>query len=220
VLICVCSAKGGAGATVVVAGLASAIASRGDDVLLVDLDGDLPAVFGLPEPPVGLGDWLAAGPDVDVGALGRLEVDSGLDGVRLLPLGASREWPTARGAALVALLGVEHRTVLVDGGAVGPGGSASLLRDAVRERCGSSLLVTRPCYLSLRRAMRDGARVDGIVLVREPGRSLDAVDVERVLHAPVVAKVDLDPAVARLVDAGLLASRPPRGLTKPLRRVA
>jgi hypothetical protein len=41
-----------------------------------------------------------------------------------------------------------------------------------------------------------------------------------VLHAPVVAKIDLDPGVARLVDAGLLASRAPRGLTKPLRRVA
>ena len=202
-LICVCSAKGGAGAPVVVTGVASTMASRGDELLLVDLDGDLPAVLGLPEPAVGIGDWLAAGPDVDVGALGRLEVDTGVDGVRLLPLGSVREWPVDRGAALVALLGVDHRTVLVDGGVVGSGGSVAALRDAVLERCASSLLVTRPCYLSLRRAARHGGRVDGVVLVREPGRALDAVDVERVLHAPVVAKVALDPTIARLVDAGV-----------------
>jgi hypothetical protein len=220
VLICVSSAKGGAGATVVVTGLASALAARGDDVLLVDLDGDLPAVFGLPEPVVGLGDWLDAGPDLDVGALGRLEVATGIDRVRLLPLGTRREWPTDRGAALVALLGVEHRTVLVDGGTVGPAGCASRLSDELRDRCESSLLVTRPCYLSLRRALRHESRVDGVVLVREPGRALDSVDVARVLRAPVVAKVDLDPGVARLVDAGLLGTKAPRGLTRPLRRVA
>jgi Mrp family chromosome partitioning ATPase len=221
VLICVCSAKGGAGATVVVAALAAELARRGEEVLLVDLGGDLPAVLGLPEPAVGLGDWLDAGPDAPVGALGRLEVDAGVDGVRLLPLGPRRRWPADRGAALVALVGVEHRTVLVDGG-LGDGASESLvaLRDALRERAATSLLVTRPCYLALRRAIRDEHRPDGIVLVREPGRALDRVDVERILHAPVVAQLDVDPAVARLVDAGLLASKAPRSLTKPLRRVA
>jgi hypothetical protein len=221
VLINVCAAKGGAGATVVVAGLAAMLAARGEDVLVVDLDGDLPAVLGLSEPSVGLADWLAAGPDVSVGSLGRIEVATGGDRVAVLPLGAGRDWSPERTAALVSLLAVEHRTVVVDGGVVGTeSGALGDLRRAVRDASGSTVLVTRACYLALRRALRHDARPDGVVLVREQGRALDAGDVARVLHAPVVAKLDLDPAVSRLVDAGLLGSKPPRVLTRALRRVA
>jgi hypothetical protein len=221
VLIDVCAAKGGAGATVVVAGLAAMLAARGDDVLVVDLDGDLPAVLGLAEPTVGLGDWLAAGPDVSVGSLGRVEVATGTDRLAVLPLGSTREWSAERNAALVSLLAVEHRTVVVDGGVVGTEhGPLGDLRGAVREASGSTVLVTRACYLALRRALRHDARPDGVVLVREQGRALDAGDVARVLNAPVVAKLDLDPAIHRLVDAGLFATRPPRALTRALRRVA
>ena len=59
-----------------------------------------------------------------------------------------------------------------------------------------------------------------MVLLTEPGRSLTRVDVEDCVGAPVVAEVSVDPAVARAVDAGLLASRLPRGLAKELRRAA
>jgi hypothetical protein len=58
------------------------------------------------------------------------------------------------------------------------------------------------------------------VLLAEPGRALDATDVESVIGAPVVAQVSVDPAVARAVDAGLLASRLPRGLERALRGAA
>ena len=54
----------------------------------------------------------------------------------------------------------------------------------------------------------------------EPGRSLTRHDVAAALGAPVVAVVEIDPAVARAVDAGLLASRLPRGLARELRGVA
>jgi hypothetical protein len=37
-----------------------------------------------------------------------------------------------------------------------------------------------------------------------------------VVRAPVLAEVELDPAVARTVDAGLLAGRLPRSLAKAL----
>ena len=37
---------------------------------------------------------------------------------------------------------------------------------------------------------------------------------------PVVATVSFDPAVARAVDAGLLATRPPRVISKELSRAA
>ncbi len=81
----------------------------------------------------------------------------------------------------------------------------------VAARSTHSLLVTRACYLALRRAADPPLRPSGVVLVTEPGRALDRTDVEQVVGAPVRAEVAFDPAVARAVDAGLLASRlPPR----------
>jgi hypothetical protein len=51
-----------------------------------------------------------------------------------------------------------------------------------------------------------------VVVVEEPGRALVSRDVADVLAAPVMATVPLDPAVARAVDAGVLARRLPRVL--------
>ena len=88
------------------------------------------------------------------------------------------------------------------------------------ERVDRSLLVTRPCYLALRRAVRGETRPTGVVLVDEPGRALSRRDVEHALGVPVEATVSFDPAVARAVDAGLLATRLPRVISKELRRAA
>ena len=62
-----------------------------------------------------------------------------------------------------------------------------------------------PCYLSLR-ATLDVARrdVDGIVIVREPGRSLTRQDIATVTGLEVVAETQASPAVARAIDAGVL----------------
>jgi hypothetical protein len=57
-------------------------------------------------------------------------------------------------------------------------------------------------------------------LVDEPGRGLGQRDVEHALGVPVEAIVSLDPSVSRAVDAGLLASRLPRVMTRALRRAA
>jgi hypothetical protein len=75
------------------------------------------------------------------------------------------------------------------------------------------LSLTAPC-------LRSPVRPTGVVLVDEPGRSLGQRDIEHALGVPVEAVVSLDPAVARAVDAGLLASRVPRMVTRALRRVA
>ena len=77
-----------------------------------------------------------------------------------------------------------------------------------------SLLVTRLCYLALRRAVRAPLRPSGVVVVSEPGRSLRASDVVSLLGAPVVAELAYEPAVARAVDAGLLAKRLPASLAR------
>lgn len=86
------------------------------------------------------------------------------------------------------------------------------------ETYGVAYLVTRPCYLALRRAMTTTSmiRPDGLVVITEPGRALSVEDVAGVLETPVRAVIPQDPAVARAIDAGLLASRLPRTLARPL----
>jgi hypothetical protein len=59
-----------------------------------------------------------------------------------------------------------------------------------------------------------------VILVDEPGRGLAQRDVEHALGVPIEAVVSLDPTVSRAVDAGLLASRLPRVMTRALRRAA
>jgi hypothetical protein len=74
-------------------------------------------------------------------------------------------------------------------------------------------MVIRADYLALRRAI--GIRTpDRVVLILEPGRALRPVDVARSLGIPEsnITVVDIDPAIARAVDAGLLACRLPASL--------
>lgn len=216
-LIACWSVKGGSGTTVVSVALAAVLTrSSPSGVLLADLGGDVPAVAGLPEPSgPGLAEWLASGDTVPADALSRLEL-SGPGGLRVLAAGAS---PVAsapgRAEVLAALLASDPRPVVADCGC-GPH-DAGL---AVAAAASASLLVLRPCYLSLRRALQAPVRPSGVILVSEPGRALGRSDVEDVLGVPVRAVVGVDPAVARAVDAGVLPARLPRGLERSLRRAA
>lgn len=226
-LIACWSPKGGTGTTVVSCGLALVLArSRptAAGVLLADLSGDVPAVLGLPTPAgPGLVDWLAAGPDVPGDALGRLEVEAG-PGVRLLAWGGELTAGAAtsvdgreRGEELAEALvgGGRGRVVVADCGSAA--GGAALAVAAAAEL---SLLVLRPCYLALRRALAAPIRPSAVVLVDEPGRALTRRDIEEVMGVPVRAEIAYDPSIARAVDAGLLAGRVPRTLEKALREAA
>jgi len=203
------AAKGGSGTTVVVAALGLSVEPP---VLLVDLDGDLPSVYGLAEPSLpGVHDWVVsdAAPDrlIDLA----IPVVSGVSvvcaGLARAPAGAER-WKEL-GLALAA----HPATVVVDAGTGSP--PAQLVGAADR-----SLLVTRACYLALRRAVALDAHPTGVVLIEEAGRALRSRDVETAIDAPVVATLALDPAVARAVDAGLLAARLPRLIQRELRNAA
>lgn len=215
-LVACWSSKGGAGTTVVAASLALLLARRDPGgALFVDLAGDAPAVLGLPEPTSpGLAGWLAAGTDVPADALGRLEVATTEDRLHLLPRGAE---PLAadRADVLGHLLAADPRPVVADCGSDLLGAPLAIAAGATR-----SILVTRPCFLALRRALTAPLRPSEVVLLTEPGRSLTRLDVEDCLGAPVVAEVAVDPAVARAVDAGLLASRLPRSFARDLSRAA
>lgn len=218
-LIACWSVKGGAGTTVVATALATTLArSRPDGVLLVDLAGDVPAALGLPDPrDPGASGWLGAGSDVAADALARLELDVG-PGLALLPRGCGPLGPAeaARGEVMAGLLAADHRPVVVDAGVVvGEGPAAAMATVGT-----PSLLVTRACYLALRRAATAPIRPSGVVLVSEKGRRLTRRDVEHVVGAPVVAEIAVDPRIAQAVDSGMLTARLPGRVERSLRDAA
>jgi hypothetical protein len=214
VVVLVCwSVKGGVGVSVVAAALAVLMAQRGEEALLVDLAGDQPALLGVDSVGPGLGDWMEAGEDVAVDALRRLEI-AVVPKLSLLASGGTEhaQLDTDRLAVALALTNRPGRTTVVDLGVVAPGDS----RSSVITGAGRSVLVTRACYLALRRARDLPAEVDHqVVLVEEPGRALGRRDVAHALGVDSVCHISWEPAVARAVDAGTLAARIPG----PLRRL-
>ena len=218
-LTCCWSVKGGSGTTVVAASLALLAASSPAGALLVDLAGDVPAVLGLPEP-VGPGvrEWLAADPAVEADALGHLAT-AATPGLRVVPAGSASAMPRAVPPARVDLLGdalaANPGEVVVDLGVPAP----DLL--PLLARADRSLLVLRPCYLALRRATALPTRPTGVVLVdgARPGagaarhRGCRRREGRR-------PRSTCEPTIARAVDAGLLAGRLPRSLSRTLRAAA
>lgn len=85
---------------------------------------------------------------------------------------------------------------------------------------GRNLLVIRPCFMALQRALNaDLNSVDGIVLVEEDGRALTEREIEDVLGVTDIVRVPVEPAIARAVDAGLLTARVPKLLERHLARL-
>ena len=216
------AAKGGSGTTVVATALAL---SAPRPSLLVDLDGEIPAVLGIPDPDrPGVADWLTS--DTSTDHLADLLIDVAPQtwllpwraaAAELVRHGQHRPTDQARWATLGDWLHDWSNQwgcdVTVDVGTRPP-------PEPLAARATRSLLVTRPCYLSLRRAVRSPVRPTGVILVDEPGHGLRARDVEHALGAPIEATMSIDPAVSRAVDAGLIGHRLPKVMTRALRRVA
>jgi hypothetical protein len=255
------AAKGGSGTTVVAATLAL---HASVPTLLVDLDGELPTVLGLPESDrPGVGDWLASdAPAAHLDDL-LLTVD---DHTSLLPWrgggvvagGADAsgvgtdpdrqrqlvDWLVAWGPAHIGSSsrrsggrGRTHRRRPsarsfrreIGGSAPAPDARpAQVIVDAgtgepwseLACACERRLLVTRRCYLALRRAGRMVAEPTGVIVVDEAGRSLSNRDIEASLGTEVVASISVDPSVARAVDAGLLTVRLPSIMRRELNDAA
>lgn len=227
------STKGGSGTSTVAAGLAGILgrrtnphSTRAGRVLTVDLCGDLPAVLGTATPLTGLSEWLDRSSDHD---FEELCIDCGR-GVHLVPTGSSclPDSSSPTWSRLVAVLD-DHLTrgehVVIDAGTEA---LPHLFTTSALARSTTSpirvLLVVRPCYLALRRAIEERSEsdgyADGIVLVTGEGRVLTRRDVESVLGIPVIAEVPLDPDVARRVDSGLFLSRLPVSLVAALEPMA
>jgi Mrp family chromosome partitioning ATPase len=218
------SPKGGSGTTVVAVTLARVLADRDDHgALIVDLGGDVPAALGHPEPSgPGVAEWLAAGDEAPADGLARIEQPLGTR-LGLVARGRGPLVSPTRAELLAAALSADRRAVVIDCGPVAVGLSSSESGEIGRVFAATathSLLVVRPCYLALRRAVAMSFRPSGVVVVQEPGRALEPTDIGDVLGVPVVAVVQHDPAVGRMVDAGLLGVRLPGSLVRALRKAA
>ena len=206
-MLIVCwSAKGGSGTTVVSCSLAL-LAARLQPTLLIDLAGDVPAALGLAEPgSPGVHDWILT-PTANSRAAGGLTISVN-DNLQVLPRG--QRTASSDDERWGALADLDNTNVIVDAGTGAP-------PPALFARADQRFLVTQPCYLSLRRHAASGLTPTGVVLMCQPGRALRHDDVVHAIKAPIVAEVAFDPAVARAVDAGLLAARIPRHLAGSLR---
>jgi hypothetical protein len=215
------SLKGGSGTTVVAVALASLAGRRhGTGALVVDLAGDVPAVSGLPDGAgPGVAEWLAAGSAVAPDGWSRLEVRVAPH-LSVVPRGRGPLVGGERAAVLAGMLAAAGRPVVVDCGVLAPPGDSLAAGHVLAAAATHSWLVTRPCYLSLRRCAALPLRPSGVVVVDEPARALRAADIEAAVGAPVVARVPCDAAIARAVDRGDLPKALPRGLARALRAAA
>lgn len=214
-LIACWSVKGGSGTTVVATSLALLLSRRASaGALIVDLGRDVASVLAVPEPAgPGAAEWSVAA-DVGPPALERLITPVG---PRLGLIGRGPgHLDGARLATGLASLATPERPVIADLGVVDTG-VAGL---EVAAEATMSLLVLRPCYLALRRAIRAPIRPSAVILVDEPDRVLSPSDVADTLGVPIRAIVPIESGIARAVDAGLLSARLPRALSRALRDAA
>lgn len=193
------SSKGGNCTTVTAAALAVVSAQRGVNTLLIDLCGDVPAVLGVTEPTSpGVNDWLGETRSSDPESL----VMSGTPvtgGLVVVHRGARFVEGQPRWDDLAsAIISLPH-TVIIDAG-------TGYFPDQLRAAVDDVVLVTKPCYLSLRRATQIPSPTK-LFVINEEGRALSATDVAHVVGLPVAATIPHNPTISRAVDAGLLLER-------------
>ena len=203
------SPKGGTGTSVVAASLAI-VSSSSSPTLLVDLSGDQAAILGLPQPPIGLSDW--------ANGMTYREFDEIIslchDNLYLAPTGTF-DFETLNANAwdkLLRALSLKHSegcNIIVDLGRAD-------IPIALRKIVDTCYLVTRPCYLALRRAVDLETAFSGVIVVNEPDRVLTSRDVESVLKLKCVAEIPYTSEISRRVDSGLLKSRLPMALQSVL----
>lgn len=208
-----CAPKAGVGTSVLAAAVAIE-ASKTVPTTVVDFGGDLAQILGVEvDGRHGVNDWLSATADVEPEALVHLHVEVAPN-LTLLPAGTALPSSTVaveRAVALVeALRRSEHR-VIADVGVLAGMGDPRAIMCVTGDR---TTCVVRGCYLALRRFANLPVAVDDVVEIEEAGRALRTIDIEAVVGMAIAARIPFDPAISRVVDAGLLVSRLPR----PLRR--
>ena len=193
------SPKGGNCTTVTAAARALLSARGGTSTLLIDLCGDVPAVVGMVEPDTpGINDWLAESQVSDAESMVRLGTPL-TDGLVVLHRGSRFVEGQPRWSALAEAVGAIPHAVFIDAG-------TGFVPEEFLAALDKVTMVTRPCYLSLKKATRM-RRPHDVCVIREDGRALTVDDVGNVIGAPVTSVIPFEPAISRAVDAGLLTSR-------------
>ena len=95
----------------------------------------------------------------------------------------------------------DYDLIVIDRGTAQQGQTRSVLIDGAE-----NYLVTRKCYLSLRKANKL-VQHDGVIIVDEEGRALTNKDVKSVLQTPIVGVVAYSAPLTRSIDSGLLPNR-------------
>ena len=207
-IITVHGPKGGQGTTTIAAALALITARIGSRTLLVDTAGDLPAILATTNPTgPGLTDYLHPHRcDLTLDDV----VQNVTENLDLITTGTG---PTpAFDTSTYGLLtgGCDTYDVLII--------DTATHAPAWNQLADRSILVTRPCYLALARAVHADRPTD-IVVITEPGRALTTTDIEAALGITATTVIPHDPAIARCIDAGLLNTRLPRTLERAARHL-
>lgn len=198
--------KGGQG-TSTTAAMTAVGASADRPALLVDLCGDQTSLFRMGRQQEGIAEWSTG--RHTAGELRHHAVHV-TDTLRLLPRGRGPIDPV-RAQELFDWLISAHpiKPVIVDAGTLDPetGGEARdhRLRHIAAEVAGVSILVTRPCYLALRRCSLNTLSPTGVAMVADGRRALGPVEIEQAAGAPVLAAIPFDHDVALAADGGGIA---------------
>lgn len=192
------SPKGGVGTTVTAASYALLLAHQHNGALLVDFCGDAPAAFGLVEPTApGVHDWLDESSSRASEEL-LLMAQPCASNLRVVHRGARFVSGEPRWQKLAEALEAMPMPVVIDAG-------TQFVPEEL-SRISSMVMVVQPCYLTMRRAIRE-VRPQQIVIVRPAERVLTNNDLTNLLGVPTMAEIPENPAIARAVDAGLLPER-------------
>lgn len=193
------SPKGGNCTTVTAAAHAVLMSASRGNTLLIDLCGDMAATLGVAEPTgPGINDWLAEDRTAGADALVHLATTVS-DTLLLVHRGSQFVSGEPRWIDLASACTSLGVNIVIDAG-------TSFVHPELRRSFDRIAMVTRPCYLSLRRATAL-ERPSALYVVSEPERALTTTDVSNVLGVPVVAEIPHSPSISRAVDAGLLPSR-------------
>ena len=84
---------------------------------------------------------------------------------------------------------------------------AGVIADSIPTSQINVIVLRGPCSLALRELSTMSDSIDHLILLREPWRPLRARDAEDALGLPVAVEIPFSARLARLTDAGLLASR-------------
>ena len=193
------SPKGGNCTTVTASSVALLGAINKQNTLLIDLCGDVPATLGIGEPTrPGINDWLAENNSADAPSLVLLG-EPVIDGLVVVHRGSKFVEGQPRWNHLAQAVTQLSHNVIIDAG-------TGFIPAEIAQAVEMITMVTKPCYLSLRRATTL-PRPHNVAVVREEGRALTVSDVGNVLGVPVIAEIPHGAAIARAVDAGLLPTR-------------